>query len=122
MEIGQRTSGRMGCEIGAKPLFLARTSLAATVQDHDVPLPQFVAVKAILRITRCGAEIFKIKCSASGLKFVIAYSGSRSRLEPAPRPVVAHEILFCPVGISEVADGHDGARHLLDQFCSRLSP
>src|SRR5208282_5324274 len=126
MKIGQRTSSRMGCEISAKPLFLTRTSLAPSyfsalaVQDHDVPLPKLETVKAILGITCCRAEIFKVKCSASGMKFMVTYSRSGSRLETAPRPVVANEILFRSIWISEITDGHDRAGNLFDQFRCRF--
>src|SRR5216684_1696240 len=51
------------------------------------------------------------------MKFVVARRGPCAGFYAAPGFVVAGEILFRTIGIREVADGHDRAWDLDEQFC-----
>src|SRR5690348_11799840 len=109
-------------EVGAKPSFLGRAGFASTnavalaVQHHDVPRAEFVAVVAGLVTAGKRAEIFKVRRRTRGMELMIARCGARARPDAAPGFVVASEVFPAAVGISEVADSHDGSGNLVQQF------
>jgi hypothetical protein len=123
VSVGERAGDRMRGEIGTQPFFLGRTGfvapdvLALAVEHDNVPRSKFVAVVTNLRVTCSGAKIIEVWGGASGTKFVVAGRRTRSGFHAPPGFVVAEEILFRAVGISEIADSHYSAVDLDEQFC-----
>lgn len=86
------------------------------VKHDNVPSAKFVAVIAVLTLACGGAKIIKVGRSANGMELVIANGGPGTSFQAAPRLVIALEILFGSVRVSQIADGHDGSRDLLEEF------
>src|SRR5215467_12339597 len=108
-------------EIGAKPALLRRTCFAAadvfafTVQNDDVPRAEIVAVVAGLGIASENAEIVEVGRCTCCVEFMIARCRPGARSCTAPGFVVALEIFFRAVRVSEVARGEDRTRNLIEQ-------
>src|SRR5207248_574089 len=76
--VGKRAGRRIGSQIGAQPLLLRRTTLAAahhgavTIDHNDVPGSQIIAVVAARRVTGCRTEVAEVAGCAAGEIFVVA--------------------------------------------------
>src|SRR5579862_8615220 len=127
MPICQRASRRMCAQILSQPRLLGRTRLAPanilalSVECHDVPSAQFVAVVAFRRIAGSRTEIVEVRSAARAVKLVIPRDGTRSRLKCAPGFVITiREFFRSSIGERQVADGGNGAWDSFDDVGGSL--
>ena len=91
MPIGQRTGCRVRAQIGAQPLLLGRTHLAAAddllavaIEDNHVPVAEIIAIVASCRVASSGAEIREIARSTWYLVLMVPGGWPRAILEATP--------------------------------------
>src|SRR5215475_3128595 len=122
MKIGERAGNGMRAKICAEPFLLARADFATAdfgalaIENDDVPGAEIVAVIAVVWITGSCAEILEVIRCPLLMEFVIAGRWTSAAFHAAPRLVVAHEIFFAAVGISEITCGKNGAGDLFEEL------
>src|SRR5881396_295031 len=101
-------------EVSAEPLLLgrARAHGDVTVERHDVPGAEIIAVVSLGGIARRGPEVGEVvRGSRARVILVVAERGRRARLVPAPARVVAVLVIReRPARVDIVAEVEHGAR------------
>src|SRR5438552_235005 len=109
-------------EISSQPLLLrgsrlAAADLAAVAVQHDhVPGTQVVAVVALLRVPRRGAEVLEVPACSRSHVFVVADRRMSARfLTPPRRGIAVRELLVCPALVHVVAKRRHRAWQTVEQ-------